>query len=359
MKKVLSVFLIFVLCSSLLAACAKQPSTLAETNDSQPTAAPPTEAPTSAPDTETKPSKKEKSIDLYIIAGQSNASGYTTINKTELASLWSHYQTGVDTVLYTGRANSDEGVEIGWTTAKAGQGKSTDCMGVEVGMAKVLSENYYNTQNSNGTVAGIIKFAHGGTSLLNNTQKSQGNWISPTYASRLGLNYTGLTGELYRGLLDQVEKSVTKLKVNGYTVINLKGVFWMQGEDDRGYPTEYKTAFKYFVKDLRQDLGEIMKTDLSKLPIMIGEISQTFAGADAGNVATNEKFIAVQRRLAVELSNVYVIASGQYEINHWNAQTQKSENGQDPYHWTTKEIFAIGELVGRCIVDQILNKTVT
>ena len=46
------------------------------------------------------------------------------------------------------------------------------------------------------------------------------------------------------------------------------------------------------------------------------------------------------------MENVYVIASGQYEIN--------SATGQDAWHWTTEPMFRIGELVGQCILDNII-----
>ena len=57
----------------------------------------------------------------------------------------------------------------------------------------------------------------------------------------------------------------------GYGDINIKGVFWMQGETDKNAPDEYKAAFKCFADDLRRNLGEAVGADLSKLAIMVGE----------------------------------------------------------------------------------------
>lgn len=102
-----------------------------------------------------------------------------------------------------------------------------------------------------------------------------------------------------------------------------------------------------------------MKTDLSSLPIMIGEISKTSGGADSTTVSKNETFIAMQRHLAIEIPNTYIIPSGQYEITHWDASTGTSTNKQDAWHWTTAEMFAIGELVGQCIIEKILNTAVS
>lgn len=105
------------------------------------------------------------------------------------------------------------------------------------------------------------------------------------------------------------------LRMLGYTTINFKGLFWMQGESDKGNPTEYEKAFKYFVEDVRDDLGEIAETDLSALPVFVGEISRTSGSADISTVDTNIAFIAMQQGLPDVIDNVYVIASGDYDIN--------------------------------------------
>ena len=319
-------------------------------------------------DDETDPPVKKKSIDIYIIAGQSNGSGYTKYDASVLSGLWSRYNKGSSNVIYTGRAEYTNNVNTSnvstgvnevkyWTPVVAGQGRSTSHMGAEVGMAKILNEKYYKYDVATGEnrTAGIIKFAHGGTSLLNSTSgenAASGNWVSPSYAEYKNISHSGLTGGLYRNLLTQVKSSVTKLKALGYNDINIKGVFWMQGEGDRYNPAEYKIAFKYFASDLRRDLGNIMGEDLSDLAIMIGEISETSGSASTDSVATNQAFIAMQRGLAQEMDNVYVVASGKYKIN-W-LENGVNKNGQDAWHWTTADMFNIGVEVGECILDNIL-----
>ena len=308
----------------------------------------------------------KKSIDLYIIAGQSNAAGYTKINNTVLLQLWNKASTGSSNVLYAGRAEYSLNVntpqvstvanEVQWTNAKTGQGKTTSHMGVEVGMAKVLSEEYYTGNKT----AGIIKFAHGGTSLIGGTgseNAANGNWVPPSFAKLKGWSYTGIHGGLYRGLLAQVEKNISELKTLGYEEISIKGLFWMQGESDAGcYASVYEKAFECLVNDLRNDLGKITEEDLSVLPIIVGEISETMGSASAGQVAINQSFINIQRGLAEKNENVYILPTSQYLVNTWTDQGDKRDPFQnDPYHWNTEQIFQIGELVGRCIIDNILN----
>ena len=324
-----------------------------------------TETETKTEPTDTKEEEPpKKSIDIYLIAGQSNASGYTIYDPTVLERLWDKYNVGNESVLYFGRAEFTYNINTPivstgvnefktFVPARAGMGALSNQMGPEVGMAAYLNEHYYNEPS--GKQAGIIKFAHGGTSLLDNREgenAANGNWVSPSYAKSLNVDYTGLTGGLYRGLLDQVQKGIQELEANGYEEINFKGMFWMQGESDTWNPQEYKTAFRFFANDLREDLGKITGKDQSDFAIMIGEISKTSGSADTMQVMNNNNFIFVQRALAAELQNTYVIASGQFEIN--TIENGVNVNGQDAWHWTTEHMFSIGELVGECIVNEIL-----
>ena len=310
-----------------------------------------------------------KSIDLYIIAGQSNGAGYTRIKRADLNSLWSGHAKGDPHVLYTGRAEYTNNVNTpqvstgvnafgNWMNAASGQGMSSAHMGPEVGMAKVFLDKYYNEET--GKTAGIIKFAHGGTSLLGQTggeNAANGNWVSPIYAAIKGYDYSddSLHGGLYRDLLEQVRKSVKKLEELEYTDINIKGVFWMQGESDVSNQDEYKIAFKYFVSDLRRDLGAIVGEDLTDLAVIVGEISRTSGSANPSWVAVNEAFIAMQRKLAEDIDHVYTIPSGQYEITTLVNGVDVLDSFQnDAWHWNTEQMFNIGALVADCIIENVL-----
>lgn len=311
------------------------------------------------------------SIDLYIIAGQSNGAGYSFADVSALETLWGDYAVGSSSVIYKGCAESTLNVntpEVAtgvnrvqyWTNAKVGQGKSTSHMGAEVGMAARLSSAYYRGNR----ICGIIKYAHGGTSIFDNREgenAANGNWVSPSYAEAKGWSYAestpevkNITGNLYRNLLAEVKEGIEELKRLGYNDVNIKGVFWMQGESDRGNPAEYEVALGYFIDDLRADLGKIVGEDLRGLAFMIGEISRTSGSAKADSVAVNQAFISKQREIADKTDNVYVVPSGQYEINR--LVNGEDVNLQDAWHWHTEPMFRIGELVGQCILDNVLKK---
>ena len=304
--------------------------------------------------TETEPNEEDplKSIDIYLISGQSNAAGFTKFDSFLLDNFWEEHSTGTEYVIYSGVPEYVKlSEEINWQPVRSGLGAIEDRMGPEVGMAKVLYDEYYNEDS--GKVAGFIKFAHGGTSLysFNDYSIDYGNWLS----SYKDADDSELNGKLYRGLLLHFERSINALKEQGYEKINVKGIFWMQGETDRSDPSLYIEPFKAFVSDLRTDLGEIMGEDLSEMPIIIGEISRSFLNAYPENIAMNEKFIEMQRGLAKDIENAYIIESSPYDINVLDEKTGTNVTFTDSAHWDTNSMFKIGELVGRCIIDNILN----
>ena len=303
----------------------------------------------------------DRSIDIYLIAGQSNAAGYTNFSSANLLPLDDHYIYGYQNIMYAGNAESSGNNytttvdhEHPWSLLRAGQGAGTGKIGPEIGMANVLS-SYYNVES--GREAGIIKFAHGGTCLLDSIggeNATGGNWVPPSYEATITPKSAGnLTGGLYRSLLEQVEKNIGELKAMGYSDIKVKGLYWMQGESDKGNPTEYLKAFKYFASDVRRDLTEICGQDLSKMPILIGEISRTSGSAVVGTVNTNNAFIAMQRTIPDHVNDTYVIAAGDYDINKL-VNGNNTAVGTDSWHWNYKDHIDIGKLVGNCILNNIL-----
>ena len=89
----------------------------------------------------------EKEIDIYLIAGQSNAAGTTKIE--DAAALRADYPALVNGtgpyILYAGNSagnSPDNNVTHAWGNVKLGLGSSSSNIGPEVGMAKALSEYY-------------------------------------------------------------------------------------------------------------------------------------------------------------------------------------------------------------------------
>ncbi len=323
-------------------------------------------------------------IDIYLIAGQSNAVGHTKFyNSPDFAQYAAYLNSfapelvsggaGFPYIHYAGNSRKDQKLSDGsrelinqdkpWQEISLGLGSNENNIGPEVGMAKALSK-YYN--ETTGRSAGIIKFAHGGTSIRNGTTGSNsfGNWVSPSYAQHLGLSYndTDITGGLYRGLLEQVSRNISELyEYGGYTQINIRGLYWMQGESDRTAPAQYKDAFTYFVSDLRRDLSALMleftdgESDLgaSEMGIFIGGISKGYNLTSAVDQLSNDKFILMQQNLAKEIENCYFVNTSKYIITEFNTATGAQKVlGSDAHHWNAQDMLNIGNDVGKMMFDK-------
>lgn len=314
-------------------------------------------------------------MDIYLIAGQSNATGFSAIKSMkgiqnqipELAD------GGFSNVHYAGSSRYG-GIPVScnekeWGKTKAGFGATSRYIGPELGMAKSLSQ-YYNAET--GRHAGIIKFAHGGSSLLDIStgENATGNWVSPSYAAYLNTSYTDddITGGYYRLFLAQVKKNIHQIMdYSGHTKINIVGLYWMQGETDVAQRKKYEVSFNYFVQDIRRDLAEIMleftggESDCgaSDMPILIGAISEGFAVSNSQTVKrVNRPFIELQKALSETIENCYFVDNSQFLITRWNPETYKVDIlGSDQYHWNQDDMIQIGWNVGEIFLQDVLKVT--
>lgn len=338
----------------------------------------------------------KKEIDIYFITGQSNASGSTKV-MDEAALIADHPQFESGTapyIIYSGNAaanDPDNSVTYGWGSVKVGFGAGVGRMGPELGITKSLSD-LYNEQT--GRVAGIIKYAHGGTGFCHteaNTKANEktgrysGNWSPASYSKHYpddpALSYIGF---LYRGFLDEVRKRIKELLDMGYAKINLKGLYWMQGcndtwrytegeETEKKSPRWYPEAFACLVKDWRRELSAIMTELLGSdcgactLPFFIGTISPTYRMGDAAasfgmrytdngefleaTKKRNDPFISMQKRLAEDNPYCYIVDNGEYvTVRHTvNPDGTVSYHviGTDVSHWGQAECYEVGKGVGK------------
>ena len=310
-----------------------------------------------------------KTLDIYIIAGQSNANGSTKISDKNAAYTFApELEDGFSHVHYAGNSGTQSNAK-NWQPVTLGFGKSTEHMGPEAGMAKALSE-YYNEDT--GRHAGLIKLARGGTSLLNDKSGSNadGNWVSPSYAKQLGIRFAYPTGGLYNFLLNEVEQRIMEALEYGdygFTSVRIMGLYWMQGCQDRDYLDKYRVALPLFVSDLRADLSAFMKhmtgtdNDLgaSDMPFVIGTISETYDLSSATAQETNRKFIAQQKAFCdpnseLYVGNCYTVDNSQYSVSRYNPDTGKAEklsHATDKYHWGQADALKIGENAGKKLLE--------
>lgn len=277
----------------------------------------------------------EKVLDLYVIAGQSNASGYTNVSSVSVANDKAIYHTGFDNIYVSGRA---DGQLFNGEKVVYGKGNTTSHFGAEISLADKISE-----YSSNESV--IFKFAYGGVYLVNNL--SNRNWCPPSMCSEGDSGYVaGKTGDLFVEWKNMLNTKMTEYKNKGYT-IRLAGTFWMQGEAEIGQASEYgvyDTYLKALISDMRAVYSEFGFENAVKAPFVIGKISPTYEGGGTGVDTIRQKQQAVANEMTD--NDVYIVES--YTI---------CENGSpkagcyDKYHFNGDDMLSLGKSVGEVILN--------
>ncbi len=170
--------------------------------------------------------------DVYLIMGQSNASGVSPQSYLESShpDIYQRYTVGNDKVLIS--YDVDERIENNYVPVKFGFGNNEAFFGPEIGIAEVLSKKE--------TTSYIIKATYSGSCLQ--TQ----------YVNKNGKEY-----KLYKRFIEFIKKQLKALEEEGKHP-RVRGVFWMQGESDSflNHSETYYEAEKYFFDYLRSDLNE-------------------------------------------------------------------------------------------------------
>ena len=139
----------------------------------------------------------------------------------------------------------------------------------------------------------------------------------------------------YKNFVDNFKKVYNTLKMNGYEP-KVKGMVWMQGEDDLGSASAYKPLIKAFISDVREDISEITcDRDNEVMPFVIGEIATTFAAYNNPNVP---EFNKMQREVAAETAGVYTAKTDDLIIVGANGI-----EGTDKYHFSGTDMVTLGE----------------
>ncbi|MDR0856429.1 MAG: sialate O-acetylesterase [Clostridiales bacterium] len=247
-------------------------------------------------------------IDVYILAGQSNADGVA-----EISSLPAPYDTVEYKNVWIHRNNVwREGV-------KAGLGGGAQYFGPELGIAEFIGRG--------DKKVAIIKWAIGGTAITK-IHDSATNWHGTWDGQTAGSMYTTLFNRITNGLNGLVQR--------GYAP-EIKGMFWMQGEQDgvenvaynntHGAGADYAAGPMAYEHNLTEFFAAVRaRLELPALPIVFGEVYEY------SQVMTwPREILAAQHKLAL-LPDNYLVETGDLYINP-NA---------DKWHWQGKEMLELG-----------------
>ena len=213
---------------------------------------------------------KDQIVDLYILAGQSNAIGQGAVSEltqsqsTADALFWRSYHDNQNS------AQSTQRFQDTWSQSiVAGEtgGNDASRFGPEIGFADYM-------ESSATRPFGIIKYAVGSTALTkdydpDNSSQYSSDWdIDP--------DATGADGDCWRGLQLALQTGIDKITTAGYGY-RIAGVIWWQGESG-GNATELNA----FIAELRNHVKSEYLTDMVKerLPVVIAGTNNSTWGND-------------------------------------------------------------------------------
>ncbi len=280
-------------------------------------------------------------IDLWLVAGQSNAIGSANVNNYPTDEAYAKYKTmltnGSDNVWHT----RNDYVSFVPTAFSQGSGTYS---GPEIGIATALM----NSTNK----AAIVKVAYGNTCLYENTTSKEsvnyGTWTPPSYIEKYNINTVGnRTGDLYLNFIGKVSEAVSELEAKGYTV-NLRGVWYMQGEADTltssTTTARYEELLLTLISDMRRDLSAVSGTDCSELPFVYGRILSNHANVGKDVPKKLADVQAAQDNVAnnTSLKNVFMVNTTTDLVDPVTGQHRLPVQ-QDGWHYDTLSQQMIGE----------------
>lgn len=279
----------------------------------------------------------EKTIDVYLIAGQSNAVGVARLEllddqyKQEYPHVW---------LFNGGDGPVDEYLQ--WVHVRPGQGTiaaDTPMFGPELGMASVL-------QKADAPVA-FIKYAYGGTAIyrnedLNNKPDNHDNWHGPwdgvEPAADLSAVDETTSGRLYTECLMTIREGLAQLRGKGFTPV-IRGLAWMQGETDGEiqFNNDRHQAAPVYAHNLsclfdafRRELSDIAGQELARMPIVFGEINR-FSRC----ICQAETIVKAQMEVGQQPDNHLIIT-----------EDLPIDPAIDEWHWNGNEEFFLGVRFG-------------
>ena len=184
-----------------------------------------------------------QSVDLFILAGQSNALG-----RQGDAAQYPADPNNLDSQILFNWTVPNGSNSSGWTTMgpqDLGHYFPAGHFGPEVTFSRKLKQAGYNPA--------VFKYTQGATSIFE-------HWLNPGQ------------GGLYDNMVTALNAAITDLENQGYTV-NIRGFLWIQGESDSNSDaaaTAYSNNLPTLLNDFRNALN------LPELPIILGVDEQFF-----------------------------------------------------------------------------------
>ena len=299
-----------------------------------------------------------QTIDVYIVAGQSNTDGrgeVSDLSEAQLANLendtiisyvnpGSERERAVPTStppdLDVGTNGFTPLVPGGFSVDGTSARQLTPTFGPELSFGALIAE----ATGSNNQIA-IIKVSRGGASLRNDWR------VNPT----VDPGPDTPEGFLYRALLEEVPARLAELEADGSTAI-VRGVVWHQGESDSvNGVDEYVERYIEFVESVRDEFGE-------DILFAVGELSRNRVDPDGSDRSI--LFNTNLAQLAADSAdpNNLDVPSGIFLVSSLGLETPRSLDptnfDTDGTHFTANGQIELGERYVAAFKTVPLNESV-
>ncbi|KRD31438.1 hypothetical protein ASE35_15680 [Lysobacter sp. Root916] len=257
------------------------------------------------------PARATLPIDVVIVAGQSNAHGWTA-RSDQLGTANAPYALWPDSRALLGyhqRSISDAVANIGsmgqLDTQGSGFSGNYDGFGPELSLGGDLAA-------LNKAPIAVIKYAVGGAGLYYGFQKR---------------NPAGYEA-LYPPMIQHIQTMLAQLRAQGYTP-RLRAMFWLQGETDAIYggAAQYEANIKQFIADVRTDI------EAPELQFYLTQINPYMPAFASYQATVHQVNMGMVNAAAADPSRVFFVATDDIRCGF----------APDGIHYTANQTIAIGQ----------------
>ena len=264
----------------------------------------------------------QRTFDVYILAGQSNADGRGLESDILDSPLLDNPSNAIISYLNPGETVNDvsdgdvssngfQNLAAGFSVAPGERTGSLAQQAVS-GNGVPSGENYFGLElsfaNAIGAATGstndvaIIKVTRGGTNLRN-------DWRAPTADDPTG-------GFLYEALIGHVNESLDLLTADGDQA-NVQGFLWHQGESDSGNTNinNYPGLFTDLVDGVRDNFGD-------DIPVVLGELAPNRPGNTVAFNNALQEFVDTTSLSGVSLVSSAGLTAPANDLTHFDANGQ-------------------------------------
>ena len=264
-------------------------------------------------------------IDVYLIGGQSNATGQGYIANippdftadSSVMIFHSHLLKGKDPYTWQPLYQASE---------------TPDKFGVELSLGSRLQEYYPDRRIA------LIKHAYSGSNLYEDWKPGKNRRDTASF------------GKQFRYFVNTVEEGLAQLRGQGYSP-EIKAMFWQQGEGDARdiagmeNSKNYGRNLKYFIRRIRQQFG------VRKMPFIYGYVIpvalERFTGREEVRIGQSKVDKDSGDKLSVK--NAFVIATDDLPLR---SEEPNSPYPDDKVHFNTFGILELGERFSNKIYEE-------